>query len=239
MTYNDTTNKSGILQCVEFRTDLGDAYITGDDTRLKQFTALVNNENHKVWHTIFMSNGNWQYDDGNYTDLPQATTELTVNVAKYALPPTALTVKGINCLDEAGNWYGLIPLTAETIGNEVDEFMDTPSQPMYYRLVNGTAQIYPTPNYTKTAGIKVLFDRDSVDFVTTDTTKTPGFASPYHEILPIGVSIEWLKIKQPQSPTLPQLQADYLKMEKAIKDFYGKRFKDFTPRISRAYQSYK
>ena len=92
--------------------------------------------------------------------------------------------------------------------------MDTPSQPMYYRLVNGTAQIYPAPNYTKTAGIKVLFDRDSVDFVTTDTTKTPGFASPYHEILPIGVSIEWLKIKQPQSPTLPQLQADYLKMEK-------------------------
>ena len=239
MTYNDTTNKSGILQCVEFRTDLGDAYITGDTTRLKQFTALVNNENHKVWHTIFMSNGNWSYDDGNYTDLPQATTDLVSGTSKYAIPETALTVKGINCLDSAGNWYALMPITDKLIGNEVDEFMDADSQPMYYRMINGTAEIYPASNYNATNGIKVLFDRDSVDFATSDTTKKPGFASPYHEILPIGVSIEWLKIKQPQSPTLPQLQADYLKMEKAIKDFYGKRFKDFTPRIGRAYQSYK
>lgn len=224
---------------VELKTDLGDAYITGDTTRLKQFTALVNNENHKIWHTIFMSNGNWSYDDGNYTDLPQATTDLVSGTSKYAIPATALTVKGINCLDAAGNWYGLTPVTDEAIYNEVDEFMKEDSQPMYYRLINGTAEIYPASNYNATNGIKVLFDRDSVDFATSDTTKTPGFASPYHEILPIGVSIEWLKIKQPQSPTLPQLQADYLKMEKAIKDFYGKRFKDYKPRIGRAYQSYK
>ena len=239
MVYNDTTNLSGILQNIEFATDLGTAYITGDTTRLKQFTALVNNENHKVWHTIFMSNGNWSYDDGNYTDLPQATTDLVSGTSKYAIPETALTVKGINCLDSAGNWYALMPITDKLIGNEVDEFMDADSQPMYYRMINGTAEIYPASNYNATNGIKVLFDRDSVDFATSDTTKKPGFASPYHEILPIGVSIEWLKIKQPQSPTLPQLQADYLKMEKAIKDFYGKRFKDFTPRIGRAYQSYK
>jgi hypothetical protein len=242
MVYSNTTDKNGILQIVEFKTDLGDAYITGDATRLKQFTSLVNNENHKVWHTIFMSNGNWSYDDGNYTNLPQATTDLVSGTSKYAIPSTALTVKGINCLDAAGNWYALSPITDKLIGNKVDEFLDEPSQPMYYRLINGTAEVYTASNYNATAGIKVLFDRDSVDFASSGTgweAKTPGFASPYHEILVLGTSIEWLKIKQPQSPTLPQLQADYLKMEKAIKDFYGKRFKDFTPRIGRAYQSYK
>jgi len=239
MVYSDTTNKSGILQLVEYKTDLGDAYITGDATRLKQFTSIANNENHKIWHTIFTSNGNWSYDDGNYTDLPQAASDLVSGTSKYALPPTALTVKGINCLDAAGNWYALSPITDKIINNEVDEFMKEDSQPMYYRLINGTAEVYPASNYNATGGIKVLFDRDSVDFATSDTTKTPGFASPYHEILPIGIAIEWLKIKQPQSPTLPILIQDYLKMELAIKKFYSMRFKDLKPRISRAYQSYR
>jgi len=240
MVYSSTTDKNGILQIVEFKTDLGDAYITGDATRLKQFTSFVNNENHKVWHTIFMSNGNWQYDDGNYTDLPQAVTDLVSGTALYAIPSTALTIQRVECKDASGQFYQLTPITTEILeGIAIDEFMDADSQPMYYRLINGSAEIFPASNYASTGGLKVYFDRDSVDFATSDTTKTPGFASPYHEILPLGVAIEWLKIKQPQSPTLPQLQADYLKMEDAIKKFYGKRFKDFKPKISRQYQSYK
>jgi len=30
-----------------------------------------------------------------------------------------------------------------------------------------------------------------------------------------------------------------LKLEKSMKDFYGKRFKNYTPKIGRAYKSYK
>jgi len=240
MTFSDTTNLSGIIQTIERLTDLGQTYISGDSSRLKEMTATINRINHRVWHTIFMSNGNWQYDDGNYTDIPSATTDLVSGTASYALPSDALTVQRIEAKDSTGLWSVLTPITKELLnGIAVDEFAKTDGSLMYYRLVNGTIELFPASNYASTGGLKVYFDRDSVDFATSDTTKTPGFASPYHEILPIKASIEWLKVKQPNSPTLPLLLQDDLKLEDSIKKFYGKRFKDYKPRISRARQSFK
>lgn len=238
MVFSDTTNLSGLIQTYERLTDQGQATVSGDATKLKEVTATINRINHRVWHLIFTSTGNWQYDDGGFTDLPQATTNLTSGTSLYALPPEALTVHKLEIKDSSGNWLELTPLTKEQIG-AVDEFLKTDGTPQYYRLVNGTIELFSAPNYSSTGGIKVYFDRDSVDFATSDTTKTPGFASPYHEILPIMASIEWYKVKQPNSPTLVQLQQDQLRLEKSIKEFYGARFKALKPRITRQYNSYK
>jgi len=239
MNYSDTTNLSGIIQTVERLTDLGQTYISGDATRLKEMTSTINRVNHRVWHLIFMSTGNWQYDDGNNTDLPQSTTDLVSGQAKYALPDTALTVQRIEAKDTGGLWTVLAPLTTPSIGQAVDEFMKDNGPLLYYRLLNNTIELFPAPNYASTGGLKVYFDRDSVDFATSDTTKTPGFASPYHEILPIYAAIEWLKVKQPQSPTLAILLQDAMRLEKSIKEFYGKRFKTMLPKIGRMSQNWK
>jgi len=239
MVYSNTTTKDGIIQTMEELCDLGDAYISGDTTRLRQFTARINRIAHRVWHTIFMANGSWQYDDGNYTDLPSATADLVSGTRKYALPSDALTVQRVEAKNEAGDWYVLKPLDKERIALGLDEFMETDGQPNYYRLVNGVIELMPGSNYASTGGLKVYFDRDSVDFAYNATTATPGFASPYHEIIPIKASIEWLKVKQPQSPTLQVLLQDDLRVETSLKEYYGKRFKDKVKRIGRAYSSYK
>jgi hypothetical protein len=240
MTYSNTTTKDGIIQTVEELCDLGDAYISGDTTRLRQFTARINRIAHRVWHTIFMANGNWQYDDGNYTDLPSATTDIVLGQTRYALPSDALTVQRVEIKDSNGNWSILNPITKELIRSEgLDDFMDDNGVPMYYRLVNGTIEIYPPADYAGTDSLKVYFDRGAVEFAYNATTATPGFASPYHEILPIKASIEWLKVKQPQSPTLPLLLQDDLKLEQSIKQFYAVRFKDYKPRIGRAKRNWK
>lgn len=65
MVFNDiaTGLMAGIVQTVERLTDVGQTYISSDTTRLKEMTATINRINHRVWHTIFMSTGNWQYDD--------------------------------------------------------------------------------------------------------------------------------------------------------------------------------
>lgn len=240
MTYSDTTNLSGIIQTIERLTDVGQTYISGDATRLKEMTATINRINHRVWHTIFMSTGNWQYDDGNFTDLPMATADIVSGTARYAIPTDALTIQRVEVKDENGLEYQLTPITKELIkGQAIDEFLDVAGTPMYYSLVNGTMELFPAPNYASSGGLKAYFDRDSVDFATTDTTKTPGFASPYHELIPIKASIEWLKVKQPNSPTLAILLQDDIRVEKSLKDYYGKRFKDYKSRIGRAYASYK
>ena len=239
MTYSDTTNLSGVVQTIERQTDLGQGYFSGDASRLKEITAMINEENHRIWAFIFLSSGNWQYDDGNYTNLPSGASDLVSGTAKYALPSEALTVQRIEVKDANGSFYQLTPITKEMINGEaVDEFMKEDGQPSFYRLVNGTAEIFPAPNYSSTGGFKVYFDRGSVDFVTSDTTKTPGFASEFHGWLPLKTSITWLEIKQPQSPTLAGFRLKDQKYELDVKKFYGLRFKDLKPRISRAYQSF-
>ena len=239
MRFNDTSNNNGIIQHIELLTDLGIGYISSSSTELKNFTAIINRVANRVWHTIFMSNGNWQYDDSNATDFPFAMTNIVEDQRKYILPDTALTVIRVEVLDENDNWVKLRPITVEDINQPIDEFMDVSGAPIYYRLFGNVMEIFPASNYAKTSGLKVYFDRKDTVFTTLDTTKEPGFASPYHEILPIASAIEWYKVKQPQSPTLQGLIQDYLKIEQSIIQYYGKRFKDYKPRISRAYQSYK
>lgn len=240
MVYNDTTNLNGVVQEIERLADLGQTYFSGDASRLKEVTAMVNQENRKILSLIMSATGNWQFDDSNYTDLSSATTNIVSGQATYALPPTALTVQRIEAKDASGLWTKLIPITKELVsGQAIDEFMKDNGPLLYYRLVNGTIELFPASNYASTDGLKVYFDRDVVDFTVSDTTKTPGFASLFHQLLPLKTAIRWLKTKQPTAPTLALYLADEQKMEIELRKFYSTRFKDYKPRIGRAYQSFK
>lgn len=239
MVYSDTTNKEGIIQHIEIMTDLGLGYISGNTDNLKYFNSLINKVMSRVYHEIFMASRNWSYDDSSYTDLPVATTDLVLSQSSYALPETALTVKRVEVKDQAGQWTVLTPITEERIPEAIDEFMDADSQPLYYTLKSNVITLYPATNYAQADSLKIYFDRVGLAFQYNDTTDTPGFASNYHEIVPLKAAIEWYKIKQPQSPTLQVLSIDEQKIDQAIKEFYGVRFKDKTPRIGRAKQCFK
>lgn len=238
MVYSDTTNLSGIIQEEERLTNLGYALISGVAQTLKEFTSLNNIACHKIWHTIFTSNGNWQYDDANKTDLPSGVANLVSGTATYAMPSDALTIKRIEIKDASGIWFKLMPITLEEIESK-GEFMKDAGIPEYYRLVGSTIELFPTPNYASTGGLKVFFDRDSVDFATTDTTKTPGFASPYHELVPVKASLAWFTAKEPTSAVIPLLLQEEARLEKGLKEFYGMRFKDKKAVVGRAYSTYK
>ena len=240
MVFSDTTNYTGIIQAFERMTDQGYTAVSGDTTKLKEATNLANLKSSEIWHLIYKATGNWQYDDSNNADLPMATTNLVSGTARYALPSDALTIQRMEAMDSSGQWFVLKPMTKEQLnGIAVDEFLDTDSQPEFYSLVNGIVELFPAPNYNSTNGLKAYFDREAVDFATDDTTQTPGFASPYHEILPVMMAIDWYNVKQSQSGTLVKLEQKYLKLEKALKDFYSNRFKDFKPRIRRKLESYR
>lgn len=239
MTYSDTTNKSGIIQQIETMCDLGDAYISGSTANLRYFNGMINRVQSRVWHLIHQASGNWSYDDGSNTDLPIATTDLVSGTISYALPSDALTIKRVEVKDASGQWTTLKPIVEERIPIAIDEFMDASSQPLYYNLKDGVIKLYPASNYASSDGLKIYYDRGAVSFDYDDTTATPGFASPYHEIIPIGASIEWYKIKQPQSPTLQGYIQDYMKLEQSIKEHYSKRFKDYRPKVRRAYSTYR
>ena len=238
MVYNDVTNLSGVIQEVERLTDLGYAYISGDATRMKEFTAMINQDSRRIFALILNTTGNWQYDDSNQANLPGGATDLISGQSKYLLHPEALTVHRIDFAKD-GIFSKLRPITKEMVNQGLDEFMKEAGTPRYYRLVNNTIELFPAPNYNEDNALKVYFDRDVVDFLTSDTTKTPGFSSHLHQLLPLKTAIRWLKIKQPTSPSLPAYLVDEQNMERDLVKFYARRFKDLKPKISRVRESYK
>lgn len=223
-----------MIQACERYCNLGDAGISGDAQLLKEFTAHINQWGRKVWHMIFMAYGGWQYDDGNQLDLPAATTDLTANQTSIALPSSSLSVRGIEVKDTAGIWHALIAATEEQIREfqAMGEFHKTSGQPQYYQIVGQTVRLFPAADYTQSASFKVFFDRGSVAFSSDATSSTPGFVSEYHDILGIGASIEWLKIKQPTSGTLAILRGDLVEYELKLKAYYSMKFSQmFPPRL--------
>lgn len=229
MQFNDTSNNTGIIQFCEKYTKLGYTTISGDTTLLKEFTGYINNENNDVWHLIFNSCAGWQYDDSNQTDLPQATSNIVSGTSKYALPASAFTIRRIEVKDAGGNWVKLKPIARGKIDKAIGMLETQSGTPSIYTAYANEFEMFPVPNYNSNSGYRVFFDRGQSTFIYTDTTKTPGFFSNYHDILPLGASIRWLKINTPESPSLPQLKDDYAILRSQIVEGYAARFSDDLP----------
>lgn len=221
--YNDTTNGQGILQDVEDKCDLGSAYITGDTTRLKDFARKAKKVMAELRYIAYNASGSWQYDDGNQTDLPYSTTELTSGTFRYALPDGLLALNQVSVKDRSGNLKRIKPLDK---ANSLEIDRTVTGEPTHYNLVNGTIELYPVPDYTYSAGLKVEYDRDGIDFAYNDTTKQPGIRPDFHYLVGLGMSIEWLKTKQPNSPSLVLYMNDYNEGKQKLADAYSERFGD-------------
>jgi hypothetical protein len=226
MVYNDTANLLGIIQDVEGKCDFADGYISGDTPKLKTFTRYSVEVMADLWHTCWTASNKWKYDDRNNTNLPQSTTELTSGVYKYALPSEALTISRIELMNQDGEYYRIEPMDFE---NSRAEDNSVSGQPIKYRMVNGTIILNCAPSYTQANGFKVYFDRGAVSFVYNDTTKEPGIPSPYHYLVPTGMAIKWLTIKQPNSPTLPLLMKSYEEGKIKLAEMISERFEDLVP----------
>ena len=227
MKFNDATNKQGIIQDISF--------LTGVDTNkypVADRTRNVNEWNKKVWSWIFEVYGGWQFDDDNTsstTDLPGSTITLVAETAEYPIPSTALVINKVDVLQSDGvSWLPLSPLPLEMIGTAEGEFLKTSGTPRFYRLVGDVIKLYPKPSYSGTNYLKVFYERGMLEFAVTDTNSVPGFASPFHRVLPIGASLDYAVVNSPANKikSLSNLANDY---EKRIKKFYSKRFKDNFP----------
>lgn len=233
MVYNDTTNDLGIIQACEDYCGLGLTGISGDADKLKEFTRYSNRASKQIWHWIFIAQGLWRYDDSNETDLPQGTTDLASGTDEYSIPfdvsdttAQAITIQRVEIKDSSGDWVKLRQITEDQIDIAIDEYMDTAATPFEYMLLGNTLRLFPAPNYSSTGGLKVYFDRTSVDFTSTDTTESPGFASPYHDLVAIGASLEWLMAKRPDSRTLSILESKWQVGQENLSRFYSERNKD-------------
>jgi hypothetical protein len=226
MTFNNTTNKDGILQDCEFwlfSSNYGQ--ITNDTNLLKTFTALSNRALDSVVTTVFESDDRWEFDDTTYTDYPIATTDLFNSQRDYVLSVSHLKVTRVEAKDDQGDWYKLKPIDLVDIQQARDEFMKEDGQPMYYDKIANSVFIYPASNYDSTGGLRVYYQREPNYFLSTDTTKEPGFSSILHRLIPLKACYDYA-VANNLTDKITTLNNAILVKTEELKKFYGRRNKD-------------
>ncbi len=230
MRYSDSAGKTGIVEDVDF-------LVNTDSTSypIEQKTRNINRRYDEVVSLILQSDGRWKWDDTNQVAQPTTPINMTNETAAVAIPDTTyLTINRIEVLDVNGNWYRLMPFNESEIPYQgMTEFLKTPGRPLMYEKVGGFLNLYPRPssaNVTLAAGLKVYYTRNASYFLTSDTTKVPGFAAPFHRILSFGGAIDYA-IANGLTQKINILSPLIQKMEQDLQTFYSTRSRDEKVRI--------
>lgn len=220
MVYSDTSGLQGIIQDITFF--LG---VDLNNYKIEDRTRNVNGRFGMVWEMIFESYGGWRWQDDNANANPYGDQDIVSGTGTGALPSGALTVRGVQLKDSSGVYHPITCITEEeylerggdAVWNGVTGF------PSFMLVYEDTWKLLPTPNYTQTQSLRVYFDRDISSFATTDTTKVPGFASPFHRMLSIGAALDYAIARNltNKQVSLQQLWNDY---EQRLRSFYSKRY---------------
>lgn len=235
LAFSNTTSKNGILQRIERTCGFQDGDITGNTTRLAQFTGDVNVALDRVLSLIFSVGGTWQFDDSNHTDYPIITTNLVSGQRDYTFTADEsgnliLEIYKVLVADDSGDYREILPVDQQsdapvnyTDGN------NTTGLPITYDKTGNGIFLDPIPNYNETNGLKIYINREASYFTTSDTTKKPGFAGLFHEYLVLHPSFYYclrngIAIRN-------SIKEELMEMEAQIMDFYKMREKDTVKRL--------
>lgn len=241
MQFNDTTNKQGICQEVD---DICDTNSTSYPIASK--VRRANSAMEEIVADILLADGRWQFDDTNHTTLPIGTGTLQNGVQSYTFSEDFLRVEQVKVKNAAGEWEVLKPLdNADFADIALEEYFADSGMPTHYDIIGDTIKLYPSPStsaVTLTNGLKVHFARTVELFTASDTTKEPGFPSPFHiavawmTALPHCAAykkerVVWL---EKRIGSADRNSPHYGGIRKAIVQFYVKRNADDAPLMTMA-----
>ena len=180
---------------------------------------------------IMCVDGNWEFDDTNYTDFPRGTTTLVEDQHDYTFDTTHLAIESVQVKDVNGDWYYLSPINRDALGVPLEQEFETNGLPLYYDKDGGSLLLYPAPDdgtqVTLSSGLKVHFRRTADVYTSAEVTtgtKVPGFASPFHMILCYHAAIPYCMSYKKDRVALYEKKLQEL-TEDCLK-FYAKRAKD-------------
>lgn len=224
MVFSDTTTYQGIVQEVDFYCDT-----TVVNYPLVDKARSANRSMDEVTAIIIGMDGKADWVDNNLTTLPIDYTNLTANQRDYGFDSAHLFIKQIRVKNSTGNWSVLDVLS----NNDVVANSTATGTPTHYSILGTSYLLSPTPNYNSTAGIEILYQQKGSYFVSTDTTKEPGFASHLHRFVVWCMCVDWFTKTNNQGKLVVALnkKTEYVDM---IKKFYSRRDKDIPRRLKMA-----
>lgn len=237
------------MQLIERNCGFNDGDITGNVTRMAQFTGDVNLAIDEILGFMFPLGGKWQLDDSNHVDYPFIETDLISGQRDYTFSTdgsgnVVLDIYKVMVRGRDGIYREIEPQDQQSDGKSsfYDGQNETGEPTRYDKTGNGIF-LDLIPNYNwRTAqegqkGLKIFINREASYFTTSDTTKKLGFAHLFHEYLALRPSYQYAY--RNSLPTLKTLDYELQKMTKAIKEYYGGREKDIKNRMTPNYQNNK
>lgn len=235
MIFYNATTKQGICQEIDRLCD-------SDDTNYPRLdkTARVNSSLEELVGEIISSDGVWEWDDTNQSDLPVGTGNLVEGQESYSFASEYLKVKRIKVKDVNGIWVLLRQidqkdleesgLVSGAIENLFGLTSGNPNKglPLYYDVLGDTIRLYPSPTSTQvtlTAGLKVDFVRTAVLFTAVSTTANdltePGLPSPYHLLLAYMAALPYCMSYKRDRVAVYTMKVTQMKAQ--LLKFFGKR----------------
>lgn len=230
MQFNNTTTLDGLIQECERITLKGTGGISNITNSLKDFTARLNQGLDRFFTIALTHDGNWQFDDSNYTDLPIGVANLVSGQQDYSFSSDLLTVVKVLVKDSSANWSELTPVDESQTGANVyaKNIWTLPTgnsgTPSRYDKFANSILLDPIPNYNSTGGLKVNFKRNASKFASTDTTKEPGIPSLFHPYIARVACLPYLI--EHNMDGLVGLNNQILQDEALIKEYMSKRIGD-------------
>ena len=224
MVFSDTSNNSGLVQDITF--------LTGADTNayaVSERTRNINRWYYKAVIEAWKHSYDWEFDDANQTGFPVATANFVNSQEDYQIPTNALKILRVEVLNNSGIWNLLEPIDETQVAVALTEFQKIDGLPRYYRVTRRNIVLYPAPDngvsVTLSGGLRVYFLREVDEFTATDTTQEPGIVEPFHRILSIGASLDWVIAKAPEKTKILKTMVDELLED--LKGFYSSRHRNF------------
>lgn len=196
-------------------------------------TASANRALKRINKIIQKSDARWQYHDSNNSSLSISTTALVANQQDYSLASYHKKIERIEILNENQTWNKLLPVDQTDLYNQsLTDFLKTAGDPVYYDLVGTSVFLYPKPDYSQNASLKVFFQQGPSLFLTSDTSKEPGFDSDFHDLVPLWMAYDylWINVSEKAARKLETLISS---MEDELAEAYALRNRDEkNPRIT-------
>lgn len=218
MVFSNSTTEDGLIQEVDRICGTTDNNYT-----LKAKTSRINQGLDRFITLALMNDGDWQFDDVNETDLPIGTANIVSGQYDYSFASEVLMVTKMLVADSAGNFHEIpqVDQYDESSRNIFKQPSGNSGIPNKYDILGNSILLDPVPNYSYSNGLKIVFKRNAVKFVSTDTTATPGIPSIFHPYLCRFASLPFLIEKK--LPQRNDVASQILMDEEAIKDFMSNR----------------
>jgi hypothetical protein len=195
------------------------------DYSLADRTRNINAAWDDVVVDLFKADPNFIWDDLNNTTYPVATTPLVANRTHYTILDSMLVISRVRAKDRNGTYRTLTPRNRDEISDDV---LNSSGEPTEYYNIGGSLFPVAIPDYSYAAGLEVQFKRGGNHFTIADTTKEPGFASQFHQILAIKAA-KIYAIANGLTEKVNMLTGLEKEMQMKMIEFYQRRNPDDKP----------